>query len=156
MKYYNQKIIIDGHEFDSKKEGKRYSELKLLERAGCIKDLELQPAFLLIPSFKKNGKTYRKMTYIADFKYYDVNQQKTIGEDTKGYRTEVYKIKKKLFEYKYPSGVLKIFIIYLIKFVRGFGSSLTVKPFLAPSSRHCKKNAMLCANCLIVPNPSSS
>lgn len=102
MKYHNQKIIIDGHELDSKKEGKRYSELKLLERAGCIKDLELHPAFLLIPSFKKNGKTYRKMTYVADFKYYDVNQQKVIVEDTKGYRTEVYKIKKKIFEYKYP------------------------------------------------------
>ena len=42
------------------------------------------------------------MTYVADFKYYDVNQQRTIVEDTKGYRTEVYKVKKKLFEYKYP------------------------------------------------------
>ena len=51
-KYYNQKITIDGHEFPSKKEGNRYLELKLLQKAGEISNLELQPRFLLQESFK--------------------------------------------------------------------------------------------------------
>lgn len=107
MKYHNRKIIIDGITFDSLKEGNRYRELKLLERAGLIKDLKLQPAFLLIPSFKKNGKTYRKAEYIADFMYYDIEKNKTIVEDTKGFRTDIYKLKKKLFEYKYKDLEIK-------------------------------------------------
>lgn len=68
-KYRNKKVIVDGEEFDSKKEGKRYKELKLLERAGEISNLELQPKFLLQDTFKKNGKTYKKIQYIADFMY---------------------------------------------------------------------------------------
>ncbi len=106
-KYHNKKVEFDGIKFDSKKEMNRYKELKILERAGMIKDLELQPAFILIPSFKKNGKTYRKSSYIADFKYFDVEQEKIVVEDTKGYLTEVYKLKKKLFEYKYEDLEIK-------------------------------------------------
>lgn len=68
-KYNNKKTQIDMYVFDSAKEAKRYKELKLLERAGEISNLELQPRFLLQDSFKKNGKTYRKIEYIADFKY---------------------------------------------------------------------------------------
>ena len=55
--------------FDSIRESQRYKELKLLERAGEISNLKLQPKFLLQDSFKKNGKTYRKIEYIADFSY---------------------------------------------------------------------------------------
>lgn len=106
-KYRNKKIVIDGIEFDSKKEMNRYRELKLLEKAGLIRELELQPAFLLIPTFKKNGKTYRKTTYIADFKYFDVELGKYIVEDTKGFRTDLYKLKKKLFEYQYKELEIK-------------------------------------------------
>ena len=68
-KYRNKKIIVDDYIFDSIQESRRYKELKLLLRAGQIQDLELQPHFLLQESFKKNGKTYRKIEYIADFKY---------------------------------------------------------------------------------------
>lgn len=68
-KYKNQKTQIDMYVFDSAAEARRYKELKLLERAGEISNLELQPRFLLQDSFKKNGKTYRKIEYIADFKY---------------------------------------------------------------------------------------
>ena len=107
MKYRNKKIVIDGIEFDSKKEGNRYRELKILEKAGLIRELELQPAFLLIPAFKKNGKTYRKTTYIADFKYFDVEKDKYIIEDTKGFKTDLYKLKKKLFEYQYKDLEIK-------------------------------------------------
>ena len=107
-KYKNKKIITDGIVFDSKKESERYIELKLLERAGEIKDLELQKVFELQPGFKKNGNTYIRITYVADFYYYDIRNNKYVVEDVKGIRTEVYKIKKKLFEYKYMDFELKI------------------------------------------------
>ena len=106
-KYNNKKVVVDGIKFDSKKEANRYIELKLLEKAGSIQDLELQPAFELIPSFKKNGKTYKSTKYIADFCYYDTKKLKYVVEDTKGYLTETYKLKKKLFEYKYKDLEIK-------------------------------------------------
>ena len=101
-KYHNKKIYFDGIKFDSKKEYKRYLELKLMLKSGLIKNLELQKRYELQPSFKKNGKTIRKIEYLADFVYYDNKLNKIIVQDTKGFRTETYKIKKKLFEYKYP------------------------------------------------------
>ena len=106
-KYGSKKVIIDGIEFDSKKEGKRYLELKLLEKANEIRDLELQKVFELQPTFKKNGKTYRKITYKADFCYFSIKENKYICEDVKGFKTEVYKIKKKIFEYVYKDLELK-------------------------------------------------
>lgn len=106
-KYHNKKITIDGITFDSKKEGKRYLELKLLLRAKEIKDLELQPRFELQPSFKKNNKTFKKIEYIADFKYFDNRLNKIVIEDTKGFKTDVYLLKKKLFEYKYSDYELR-------------------------------------------------
>ena len=68
-KYRNKKVQVDMYVFDSIAESKRYKELKLLERAGEISNLELQPRFLLQDSFRKNGKTYRKIEYVADFMY---------------------------------------------------------------------------------------
>lgn len=100
-KYHNKKVVIDGITFDSKLEATRYTKLKLLERNGLIKDLVLQPSYELIPSFKKGNKTYRKTSYIADFSYYDKELNKVIVEDTKGFKTDVYILKKKLFEYLY-------------------------------------------------------
>lgn len=101
-KYKNKKVTVNGKVFDSKKEAKRYCELIKLEQAGLIKDLETQKKFLLLDTFRKNGKIYKQINYYADFVYYNIYEKKTIVEDVKGYRTEVYKIKKKLFEYKYP------------------------------------------------------
>ena len=69
MKYKNKKTQVDMYVFDSIAESKRYKELALLEKAGEIKDLQLQPRFLLQEGFRKNGKTYRKIEYIADFMY---------------------------------------------------------------------------------------
>lgn len=106
MKYQNKKIIVNGIKFDSKKEANRYYELLLLQKAKIITNLELQPKFLLQDGFKKNGKTYRRIEYIADFKY--IENGKTIVEDVKGFKTEVFKLKHKLFEYKYPELELKI------------------------------------------------
>ena len=102
-KYNNKKTYIDDIAFDSKAEANRYCELKLLEKTGQIEELTLQPKFLLQNSFKKNGKTHRQINYIADFMYWDCKNKKTIIEDVKGMKTEVYKIKKKLFEFKYPN-----------------------------------------------------
>ena len=107
-KYHNKQIIIDGIKFESIREGKRYQELKLFERAGIIENLELQKEFELQPSYKKNGKTIRKISYLADFCYYDKEKKKYIVEDTKGYRTEIYKLKKKIFEYKYDYEIVEL------------------------------------------------
>ena len=105
-KYGNKKVLIDGIKFDSMAEGRRYKELKLMQRAGIIKELELQPKFLLQESFKKNGKTYRKVEYIADFQYKE--NGKVVIEDVKGKKTDIFKLKHKLFEYKYRDLELKL------------------------------------------------
>ncbi|MEG0250274.1 MAG: DUF1064 domain-containing protein [Peptostreptococcus sp.] len=99
-KYRAKKMELDGILFDSKKEAQRYSELKMLEKGSIIKDLELQPRFLLQDKFVYQGKTIRKIEYIADFKYID-EKGNTVVEDVKGLKTDVYNIKKKLFLNKY-------------------------------------------------------
>ena len=105
-KYNAKKIVIDGIEFDSKKEGKRYQELKMLEKAGKIKDLQLQPVFLLQEGFYYQGKAIRQITYRADFEYVDEKGNRVV-EDVKGFKTDVYKLKKKLFLKKNPDVIFK-------------------------------------------------
>jgi len=100
-KYKNKKVIYDGIKFDSNREMAYYIKLKMLEQKGIIKNLELQKSFELQPSFKLNGKTYQKITYKADFSYVSVQDNKTHIVDTKGFRTQVYKLKRKMFAYKY-------------------------------------------------------
>ena len=91
MKYNNTKIRVDGRLFDSKAEAARWQELQLLERAGEITELERQVEYELIP--KQKGE--RAVKYIADFRYVD-NEGKTVVEDTKGVKTPVWIIKRKL------------------------------------------------------------
>lgn len=99
-KYHAQKTIVDGIKFDSKKEAERYSELKLLEKAGKIQNLELQVEYELIPPFKSAGRVIeRACKYRADFRYTENGE--TIVEDAKGLRTEAYKIKRKLLSWRY-------------------------------------------------------
>ena len=100
-KYGNRKTVVDGIKFDSSVEAKRYKELRLMEKARLIKDLVLQPEFLLQDKFRYNGKTERAVKYIADFKYYDVKKCVYVVEDVKGVETEAFKIKRKLFLKKY-------------------------------------------------------
>ena len=105
-KFKNHKVTIDGETFDSKKEARRYFELKLLERAGKIKHLQRQVKFLLIPSQhemvvdakgrSKQKCIERECTYVADFQYQDAKSGELIVEDTKGMRTKDYIIKRKL------------------------------------------------------------
>lgn len=101
-KYNARKVVIDDIEFDSKAEGRRYCELKLLVQAGEIKDLELQPKYTLLKSFRSQGKLYRGITYIADFRYVESATQAVVVEDVKGVKTEVFRIKEKLFRHAYP------------------------------------------------------
>ena len=100
-KYNAKKTVVDGITFDSKREAARYQELKLMERAGQIYGLALQQRFELIPKHGKNRAVY----YRADFVY--VKDGKMVVEDCKGYRTAVYKLKKKMFEYKYNIEILE-------------------------------------------------
>lgn len=123
MKYGNKKVRYDGIIFDSRKEARRYYELKLLQRAGQIKNLELQKSFELIPAqyetFKRIGKTGKELkdgrrllekscNYIADFVYTDAKTGKQIVEDTKGMRTKDYIIKRKLMLYRYGIKIIEI------------------------------------------------
>lgn len=116
-KYYAKRTTVDGIEFHSKKEARRYQQLKLLEKAGTICDLKRQVKYELIPAQYIDGKCVeRAVTYTSDFEYYvlkDLRQKtvmadhrsKTVGEhiveDVKGVRTNEYVIKRKLMLHKY-------------------------------------------------------
>lgn len=89
-KYHAKRTTVDGIKFDSKKEANRYLELKLLEKAKAIQDLHLQVTFPLV----KKSQYGREIKYIADFVYYENGHM--VVEDTKGFKTDVYKLKKRL------------------------------------------------------------
>lgn len=111
-KYGNKQVVIDGIKFDSKKEANRYLELQLMEDTDYITDLELQKKFELIPSYEINGRKIRAMNYICDFYYFDLMTGKYIVEDvkpSKNFQTDVYKLKKKLFEYKYKIEIKEVY-----------------------------------------------
>ena len=108
-KYNSQKCSIGNEVFDSKREMKRYSELCLLEKTGYISELKRQVKYLLIPAQRetvmkngvpKQGKVIeREVSYIADFVYYDKATKEVVVEDTKGFHTKDYIIKRKLMLY---------------------------------------------------------
>lgn len=103
-KYRAQRTTVDGHTFASKKEAKRYQELRLLEKAGKIAGLELQPKFPIDIRNYHGGLTHVS-TYVADFRYRlggVVNGLTVyVVEDVKGFKTPVYRLKKKLVEAGY-------------------------------------------------------
>ena len=97
-KYHSKKITVNGITYDSRKEANRHSELLLLQRAGRISDLETQVKFELLPSQRIDGKVVeRPVTYIADFVYRQ--DGKKIVEDTKGFKTKDYILKRKMLLY---------------------------------------------------------
>ena len=106
-KYNNKKTVVDDIVFDSKNESLYYQALKDMKNNGSIKDFELQPSFLLQESFVKNGKKYRPINYIADFRVIN-NDDSFYIVDIKGMLTTEFKIKMKLFNYKYPDIELKL------------------------------------------------
>ena len=107
-KYGNKRVEVDGITFDSRAEAKRYAELKLLEKAGQISDLKLQPRF---PFYCQTGWTSELIfTYVADFSYVDnvPPHPMTVVEDVKGFRTPLYRLKKKLIEAQYGIAITEI------------------------------------------------
>lgn len=106
-KYGAKKTTIDGLTFDSKAEASRYQDLKLLERAGVITDLKLQPVFILQPAFTDAEKNrYQAIKYRADFQYTEGEQ--VVIEEVKGFETEAWKLRKRLFLFRYPQYVLRV------------------------------------------------
>lgn len=105
-KFSAEKTTVHGYTFDSKKEANYYLELKIREKAGEIKNLKLQPRYLLQNAFSYNGKLYRKIEYIADFEYFDISKNSIVVVDVKGFKTNVYKLKKKLFLNKYGNSII--------------------------------------------------
>jgi hypothetical protein len=102
-KHRSIKTTIDGIVFASRREGSRYEMLKLLQRAGKVLKFELQPEFVLQPGYRRNGRWVRPIKYRADFKIWWRDGRITI-EDVKpasAYRTEKYRIKKKLLLARY-------------------------------------------------------
>lgn len=122
-KFNAKRIYIDGEAFDSKKEYRRYCELKLLEKAGEISNLERQVEYELIPAqfemvyderkggYKKGKCLERKCCYIADFRYSE--NGKTVVEDVKGYKNSgaawsLYSIKRKLMLQLYGIRIVEV------------------------------------------------
>ena len=104
-KYYNRKTRTpDGIVFDSKKEAMRWNQLKLMEKAGIITDLQRQVKYELIP--KQDGE--RACCYKADFVYHNAKTGELVVEDTKGYRTEAYKIKRKLMLFRFGIKITEV------------------------------------------------
>lgn len=120
MKYGNKKIVYNGETFDSKKEYNRWLELKLLERSGKITDLKRQVKYVLIPAQrepdiigKRGGRKPGKLienecAYIADFVYWDNELDKQVVEDTKGFRTKDYIIKRKLMLHTHGIRIVEV------------------------------------------------
>ena len=98
-KYGAIKTVVDGITFASKKEAKRYTELKLLEREGEISRLELQPRY----DITING--VKVCTYVGDFRYF--TKAKQVLEDCKGFKTPLYRLKAKLVRALYNVEILE-------------------------------------------------
>lgn len=113
-KYKSKAVEIDGHVFQSKIEANYYEHLKWLLEHKEIKSFSLQPRYILLDKFKKNGKTYRKMEYIADFEVHHLDGSIEVV-DVKVVETEAFKIKRKLFEHKYP------YKLSLVTYVKKYG-----------------------------------
>jgi len=112
-KYKNKKIIIDGITFASLSEGQRYVDLKEMQARGDVISFEIQPEFILQPSFVKKGKTIRAIKYVADFKVVRKDGSVHI-EDVKGsagFMTDVFRLKKKIFEFRYPDLEIEIVLV---------------------------------------------
>lgn len=108
-KYRNKKTVIDGRTFDSQKEAIRYCELKLLEKAGKIRNLMCQFEFVIIPAQYIDGKLVERETkYIADFVYFDCERQCAVVEDVKGFKTPEYILKRKLMLKEHGIRVVEI------------------------------------------------
>lgn len=102
-KYKARKTVVDGITFDSRREAHRYTVLKSMEEDGAIENLRRQVRYELVPAFDVDGKHYRPIFYVADFVYRE--DGKEVVEDVKGMRTDVYRLKSKLFAKRYGMSI---------------------------------------------------
>ncbi|WP_289141504.1 DUF1064 domain-containing protein [uncultured Brevibacillus sp.] len=117
---YNNKIThVDGIKFDSKAESEYYLVLKEKLGRGEIQDMRLQPVYVLQDKCTRNGKNLQAITYKADFEVLHLDGSLEII-DIKGEETEAFKIKAKMFQYRYPN--LKL---TLLKKVQKYGGWIT-------------------------------
>jgi hypothetical protein len=107
LKYHNQFATVDGHRFASQREARRYAELRVLERAGIIRDLELQPEFVLYALVARSlagdgliSGVHPVGSYFGDFRYRDAAGA-VIVEDAKGMKTPLYQFKRRMVEVQY-------------------------------------------------------
>jgi hypothetical protein len=107
-KFHAKAEVREGKRFHSGREAKRYKELQLLERQGLIKDLRRQVRYILIPTqYDDKGKLVERCcNYYADFVYKD-QTGKVIVEDSKGFKTQEYIIKRKLMLQLYGIRILE-------------------------------------------------
>ena len=111
MRHIARRVEVNGTKYGSMKEAARGEELKILAQNGVIYELRFQVPFLLQPSFKIEGRTERKIEYIADAVY--VDNGRLVVEDTKSEYTRkdpVFRIKKKLLLFKYPDIVFREYV----------------------------------------------
>lgn len=101
-KYGNERVVVEGLRFDSKAEARHYLTLRLLERAGEITGLRVQPRYVLMDARKVAGKTLRAVTYTGDFEHREAQTGKMVVTDVKGVRTAVFQLKARLFRERYP------------------------------------------------------
>lgn len=106
-KYGAKKVTYEGIQFDSAMEKDFYIVLQGRKKRGEIKDFILQPKYELLPAFEKNGTKYRSIDYVADFKIIHNNGEVTVV-DVKGMETTDFKLKAKMFNYKYNETLLLI------------------------------------------------
>lgn len=131
-KYGAKKTVIDGITFDSKAEGQYYLHLVKLKRDGLIQDFSLQPRYILQEAFEKNGKKYRQIEYIGDFLITLLDGTLELI-DVKGFETPDFKIKRKLFEKRYP------FPLTLVKYVKKYGGWVTLDEWKSLKREEKKK-----------------
>jgi len=100
--YATKKVKVGIYTFDSKAEAQMYGEIKRLKKKGRVVGLKLQPEFELIPRLiLPNGKIQRPVVYTADFEFFDAKLGRRRVIDCKGWKTEIYRLKKKMFNAKY-------------------------------------------------------
>lgn len=108
-KYRNEPTEVDGIKFDSKAEARRWLDLRVMQRAGLIRDLQRQVRYELVPEVERpGGGKERPIHYIADFVYVEAKTGKTIVEDVKGASPDVWVIKRKLMLWRHGIEVLEV------------------------------------------------
>lgn len=121
-KYKNKKVEVDGITFDSKMESDYYLYLKQLEKQGIVSEFLMQKEYILLEGYVKSDKKIRPIKYKADFEVHYADGHIEVV-DVKGFLTADFKLKKKLFEYRFP------FNLKLVKFSRIDGGWIELEDY---------------------------